>query len=195
MRHSSWAISLLVSAGIIGTGCEKKHLNFSPPPLPQPQQTSVPAPQELPEPPAIQPEPGQSVMPVPSQPPEVPPPPAAPSPQPRPRRNSTDTRVQPPAAEVPAPAQPSEPLRLGTLTTPEQERDLNVQIDQSLNNAEANLRALQNRALTKDQEGAVAQVRNFLRQAREMRNSDLAGARSLARRGEILAGDLAASLR
>ena len=192
MRHSSWAISLLVSAGIIGTGCERKHANFSPPPLPQ--QTAVPAP-ELPEPPAIEPEPGQSSMPLPAQPSEVPPPPAAPSPQPRPRRNSTDTRVQPPAAEVPAPAQPAEPLRLGTLTTREQERDLNAQIDQSLNNAEASLRALQSRVLTKAQEGAVAQVRSFLRQAREMRNSDLVGARSLARRGEILAGDLAASLR
>jgi hypothetical protein len=81
------------------------------------------------------------------------------------------------------------------MTTPEQERDLNGQIDQMLSNAEATLNTFQGRTLTRDQETAVAQVKSFIRQARESRTSDLPGARSLAQRAEILSRDLAASIR
>jgi len=81
------------------------------------------------------------------------------------------------------------------MATPEQERELNAQIDQSLSSAAAVLRGVQNRSLTREQESAVAQVQSFIRQAREIRVSDLPAARSLAQRAAILAGDLAASLR
>jgi hypothetical protein len=81
------------------------------------------------------------------------------------------------------------------MTTPEQERELNGQIDQMLSNAEATLNTLHSRPLTRDQEAAVAQVQSFIRQARESRKSDLPGARSLAQRAEILSRDLAASIR
>ena len=195
MRRRRWNISVFLLAGIIVPACQKKHPNFTAPPPPQPQQIA-PAPAEFPQPPEVAPEPNQTVMPAPSLPPEVPPPPAPATPQPRARRPApSDTRAQPSPTEVPTPAQTAEPPRLGTKTTPERERDLNTQIDQSLNNAETSLRAIQNRALSKDQEGVVAQVRSFIRQAREMRVSDLPAARSLAQRAEILAGDLAGSIR
>jgi outer membrane biosynthesis protein TonB len=196
MRRRRCTISVFLLAGVIAPACQKRHPNFAPPPAPQPQQNAITAPAELPQPPEVPPEPSQPVIPAPTLPPEVPPPPAPATPQPRPRRPApSDTRTQPYPAEVPTPQQPAEPPRLSTKTTPEQERDLNTQIDQSLNNAETSLRAIQNRTLGKEQQGAVAQVRSFIRQAREMRVSDLPAARSLAQRAEILARDLASSLR
>jgi hypothetical protein len=40
----------------------------------------------------------------------------------------------------------------------------------------------------------VEQVRNFMQQAQKLRGSNLAAAKSLAERAEVLARDLAASL-
>ena len=193
MRPHAPTVSTFLVAAILELGCHNKHPNFIPPPAPQ--TTAPPAPAELPQPPDVQVEPNQPAATLPAPSPEIPPPPAASSPQPRSRRTApSDTRTQP-AADISQPAQPAEPARLGTLTTPEQERLLNAQVDQALNNAEANLRGLQNRSLTKEQENALAQVESFMRQAKERRASDLPGARSLAQRAEILARDLAASLR
>jgi enamine deaminase RidA (YjgF/YER057c/UK114 family) len=81
------------------------------------------------------------------------------------------------------------------MTTPEQERDLNSQIDQALASAESNLATIGSRPLTKDQRATVAQVQSFVRQAKERRKTDLAAARSLAQRADILAQDLSRSLR
>jgi hypothetical protein len=195
MRSQARTISTFLVAAILELGCQNKHPNFIPPPAPQPQTTAAPGPAELPQPPDVQVEPNQPAAALPAPSPEIPPPPAPSSPQPRSRRTTPqDTRTQAPA-EIAQPAQPAEPARLGTLTTPEQERSLNAQVDQALNNAEANLRSLQNRSLTKEQENARVQVESFMRQAKERRASDLSGARSLAQRAEILARDLAASLR
>jgi hypothetical protein len=190
MRCHGWTISLFLVAGILELGCERKHPNFTPPPLPQPQQTVVPANPELPPPPDIPVQPGQPAVEFPSPRAEVPPPPVSPS---RPRRSpaaSPAIETSPSNTGAPAP-----PLRLGPMTTPEQEHDLNGQIDQMLSNAEATLNTFQGRALTRDQETAVAQVKSFIRQARDRRKSDLPGARSLAQRAEILSRDLAASTR
>lgn len=198
MRPYRWTISLLLLAGMLESSCQRRRPNFTPPPALRPQPAASQAPVQLPQPPEIQPEPSQPLTTLPVSPEEtIPGPPAAqPQPPQRSRRIPADTRVQPSPTEAPNPAPSSpEPLRLGPMTTPEQERDLNSQIDQALARAVSNLGAIGNRRLTKDQQSAVAQVQSFVRQARELRKTDLAAARSLAQRADILARDLLGSLR
>jgi hypothetical protein len=77
--------------------------------------------------------------------------------------------------------------------TPDQQRQLNAAIDQSLAHAQASLASIANRELTKDQQGLVEQIRNIMQQAQMSRSSDLPGAKSLAARAEVLAKDLAGS--
>jgi hypothetical protein len=76
------------------------------------------------------------------------------------------------------------------MTTKEQERELNAQIDQAISGAEASLRAMGSHNLNREEEAAVAQVRSFVRQAMEARKTDPSAARSLAQRADILARDL-----
>jgi hypothetical protein len=84
---------------------------------------------------------------------------------------------------------------LGEVVTPDQQRQLNAAIDQSLSRAQTSLAAIVNRQLTKDQQGLVAQIRNIMQQAQAARSSDLPGAKSLAGRAEVLAKDLVESFR
>lgn len=89
---------------------------------------------------------------------------------------------------VPAP-------RLGAILTAEQQRQFNASIDQSLSRTQATLNAVVQRALTKEQQGIVDQVQTFIQQAQATRKSDLVAAKSLADRAEVLARDLAGTLR
>jgi hypothetical protein len=70
-----------------------------------------------------------------------------------------------------------------------------VAIDQSLQHAEASLKSIGNRRLNNQQRASLGEARNFIRQAQATRSSDLPGARSLAERAEVLAGNLAGSLK
>jgi replicative DNA helicase len=79
------------------------------------------------------------------------------------------------------------------IVTPDQQRQLNAAIDQSLSRAQASLASIANRELSKDQQAMADQIRNLLQQAQTIRKSDLPGAKSLAERAEVLAKDLAAS--
>jgi len=79
--------------------------------------------------------------------------------------------------------------------TQEQQRQYNTAIDQSLQRAEASLRSIGNRQLSKEQQSSLDEARNFIRQAQATRASDLPGAQRLAERAEVLAGNLANSLR
>jgi hypothetical protein len=56
------------------------------------------------------------------------------------------------------------------------------------------LSAIAHRQLTKEQQGIVDQIRSFTEQAQALRKSDLAAAKSLADRAEVLARDLTARL-
>ena len=84
---------------------------------------------------------------------------------------------------------------LGDIVTPDQQRQLNAAIDQSLSRAQASLASIGNRELNKDQQGLVEQIKNIMQQAQASRSSDLPGAKSLAERAEVLAKDLAGSFR
>lgn len=135
---------------------------------------AVPAPPQVPAQPAAESQP-QAPPPIPRKP--APSPPASPQP-------ST------PQPSVPAPAP-----QLGDVVTPDAQRQYNAAIDQSLARAQASLAAIGNRQLNKERQGLVEQIRNLIGQARAARTSDLPGAKSLAQRAEVLAKDLAASLR
>jgi hypothetical protein len=88
-----------------------------------------------------------------------------------------------------------QPPVLGDIVTPDQQRQLNAAIDQSLSRAQASLASIGNRELNKDQQGLVEQIKNIMQQAQSSRSSDLPGAKSLAERAEVLAKDLAGSFR
>jgi hypothetical protein len=105
------------------------------------------------------------------------------------------TSPQAAAPSTPSTAAPAQPPQLGDIVTPDQQRQFNAAIDQSLARAQASLASVANRELTKDQQGLVEQIRNIMQQAQTSRNSDLPGAKSLAARAEVLAKDLAGSFR
>jgi len=123
-----------------------------------------------------------------NKPPDQPPPPkrvARPAnPAPSPVQGPTQTNAAP--AEVP---------HLGDVLTPDQQKQYNAAIDQSLTHAQANLGSLANRQLSQEQQATLAQVQSFMQQALEKRKTDLAAAKSLAERADVLASDLVASVR
>jgi hypothetical protein len=84
---------------------------------------------------------------------------------------------------------------LGDIFTSEQQHEHIAAIDLSLAHAQASLGYIATRKLTKEQEATVAEIRNFMQQAREKRKDDLAAAKSLAERAEVLSHDLVTSLR
>ncbi|MGP0071580.1 MAG: hypothetical protein ACLPWF_06560 [Bryobacteraceae bacterium] len=115
--------------------------------------------------------------------------PARSTPSPAPAAASTASPSPAPAA--PAPASPAP--KLGDILTPDEQKQYTASIDQSLTHARASLNSIAGRQLNQDQQAQVEQIRNFMQQAQKTRATDLAGAKSLAERAEVLARDLAAS--
>jgi len=197
------ALILLVFAT---SSCHRKQVAVPLPPAPQPAAVETPE---------------QQVPPVPPPSTTAAPPPVIPKPAPTgpsqtapakdeskyqrnkpPEQPPAPKRIPRPASPAPAPVPqqapatpPADSPRLGDVLTPEQQNQFNAAIDQGLAHAESSLGSLANRQLTKDQEATVEQVKNFIQQAREKRKDDLAAAKSLAERAEVLAHDLVASLR
>jgi hypothetical protein len=99
-----------------------------------------------------------------------------------------------PASQSPPPA-PAETPHLGDILTPEEQQKHIAAIDLSIAHAQASLGYIATRQLTREQAATVAEIQNFIQQAREKRNDDLAAAKSLAERAEVLSHDLVASLR
>jgi len=189
------------------SSCRKRRVAvpIPPPPASAPQQSRPPAtpvaPSEL--------APTPTNLPV----PEQPPPPARATPdaskyqvnKPSQRTESQPQQQTPPPRRSPQTRQsnvngqptqpPADAPRLGDVLTPVQEQQYNRAIDQSLGRARDSLGSIANRQLTKDQQAVVAQIQSFVQQAQAMRKSSLPAARSLAERAEVLARDLAGSLR
>ena len=116
---------------------------------------------------------------------------AAPEAQPPPLKpHPAATRPQAPPPAVDAPM-----LKLGRALSSDQQRAYAASIDQHLANARRLLGSLAGRTLTAQQREAAVQVQNFILQTEKMRSSDLIGAGSLAERAELLAADLARSLK
>jgi hypothetical protein len=117
--------------------------------------------------------------------------------KPRPTTPAAPAAAAEPAPPPPAapPAAPTPPPKLGDILSPEEQRQYNAAIDQSLSHAQASLNSLGGRQLNKDQQAEVDQIRNFMQQAQASRGKDPSGAKSLSERAEVLARDLAASFK
>ena len=81
------------------------------------------------------------------------------------------------------------------MLTPEQERQYNSALDQSLQRALANIAKVLKRQLSKEQQGVVAQVQSFMEQAQSTRKTNLTAAKSLAERADVLARELARTVK
>jgi len=183
-------------------GCHKKRVPVALPvqPAPAAEPKEMPEPTNLPPPPSLPPATTTAPQ-IPGTQPSVKddaryqknrPPEQAPS---TPRRS----RPAAPPATAPQPVAPATPPaaespRLGDILSPDQQRQLNAAIDQSLSHAQSSLGSISNRQLSQEQRTTVTQIENFMRQAQETRKTDLSAAKSLAERAEVLANDLTASL-
>jgi len=180
-----FTILLVLILAASGMACRKKTLTILPPPAPP--ATSTPA-EPMEQPP---PQPAQATT---APPPALPQPTLPPPPEEVVQPKKPPRRASRPAAPAPANV-PNQPLRLGEMLTPEQERQYNSAMDQSLQRAQANIARVSNRQLSKEQQGVVAQVRSFIEQAQGTRKTNLTAAKSLAERADVLARELARTVR
>jgi len=129
------------------------------------------------------------------------PPPALPQPTVAPPPPEDVSQPKKSARRSPRPATPAtsppanQPLRLGEMLTPDQERQYNTAMDQSLQRAHANIARVSKRQLSKEQQGVVTQVQSFIEQAQSTRKTNLTAAKSLAERADVLARELARTVR
>lgn len=143
---------------------------------------------------------------IPALPPGASPPIPPPKPPPKPPRTVRRPSTPKPLASAQsgdvssaetAPAPPvDEPVpQLAPLLSPEQQAAYNTAIDAALQRAEAILARLDPRRLGGSQRSNFQRVRLFIQQAHQTRSSDLAVAKSLADRADLLAQDLARNFR
>ena len=168
-----FGLALLLTA--LDSSC-RRHQGAAPLPPPPP----APAASGTPEQSTVQP------------PAQAPPSSAAPAhrPPPRPANEPSPNTASAPAA----PATASRP-QIGLILTADQQRQYNRAIDDTLSRARASLASISNRQLTQAQQTNLGQIQNFMQQAETTRASDLPAAKRLAERAEVLAKNLAKSLR
>jgi hypothetical protein len=116
------------------------------------------------------------------------------SPPPRPapaaaRRPPPAKPVAPPAA-IETPATP----RITQILTPEQLKETNKLLDDTMDRVQKALDALAKRRLNAEQRDRMGQIRELQMQATQMRREDLEAAVSLARHADLLAKDLLGNL-
>ena len=187
-RFRKIAISTVVlAASLAAPGCvfnvgKKKPRAFVPPPV----ITKPIAP--LPDPVVTMPDDSliiqaESILPAAAELPQVPPPPVAP-----PKRPQVVATPKPPP---PAPVAEKPPeIRLTQIFTPEQQREYNRQIDESLDSVRRLLAVIEKRSLSSEQNQIADTVRAMQKQAEQAREQDLVTAVNLARRADLLAKDL-----
>ncbi|MEK7408772.1 MAG: hypothetical protein AAB225_27215 [Acidobacteriota bacterium] len=191
---------VVLSMALASSSCRlfRRGAKQTPPPPPKPAVTApvAPPPSTTPKeaPPLILPPPD-----LPPGEPKISQPPVIQLPQPRPpaprRRKRPVPKPVPapvpePVVEAPKPPTPMQVPQLQQILSPEQQRECNEAIDQSLARAQAALARFNGRRLTDDQAAAVARVRTFILQAEQARKTDLLTARALAERADVLAQDL-----
>ncbi len=197
------ALAAILAVAVLTSSCGRKAARAAPPPV-APAVSSAPAP-EPPSKPVSEPQTRATLPAAPPVPaaavPEVPGPLADVAgedqhglePQPQPPKPAP--RI--PAAVAETPPEPTGPLppvpQLGQILTEEQRGEYNRLIDRSISRASEKLQVVlaHTDSLNSEQSAAVKRIRAFLRQAEEARKQDLAMARSLADRAELLADDLA----
>jgi hypothetical protein len=163
---------------------------FTPPPVaaaPPPATTTDPA--SLPQPPKIEGDPNSTNPPpttdsMPKAEGTVPPKDAKP-----PRRRGAVAPAPPKPPGTDKPVDPNQP-RLGQIFTPEQWRDYNRTLDESLDRVRRALEVLDGKKLNAEQKETRNRIRTFQKQAEQARQQDLVTAVNLARRADLLAKDL-----
>jgi ribonuclease E len=198
MSHLRLQAAMLLLVAL--PSCSKKQVVVPLPAAPaassQPQATGQPAP---PAPETSAPQPGSATSNATQTAPyqvNKPAPAAAPAARKTTRPAASPQNPQSPATTAPAPTTPAAPVpapQLVDVVPPDQQRQLNAAIDQSLSRAQASLAGIANRELNKDQQALAEQIRKLMQQAQASRAADLPGAKSLAERAEVLAKDLAGS--
>jgi len=181
----SIVLPIALALALFSSSCftsNKPAAPFTPPPPQPPVIASV---EHLPDPPitASLPDLSEGSL-VPNGVSEAPPPPAPKPPSRRPIRPATPVVAPPPAEATPAPP------KLGQMLTPEQTREYNRTIDESLDRVRKIVATMSRRTLTPDQAEILNRVLVFQRQAEENRAQDLMVAVSLAKRADLLAKDL-----
>ena len=180
------SISAVIVLSALTSSClfEKKHavIFMPPPPRTHPQVSNEVA--VLPQPPAIAGDLNALLPPLVADSfPDLAPPAVRPTPH-----HSAPAPAHSAAPPVEQAAPP--PPRLGPLFTPDQRRDYNRALDESLEHVRRALEILSSKNLTPEQ----AQVRNtistFQKQAEQYRDQDLVSAVNLAHRADLLAQDL-----
>jgi hypothetical protein len=192
--------ALLLALAFFSNGCWFSHhpaAAFTPPP---PQAAPVAAdPERLPDPPVVAsiPDLGESstdtstatgVSPglIPNGVAEAPAPPMPKVPSSRP----PVTAAPKPAATAPQPT-PQPPPRLGQILSPDQTREYNRALEESLDRVRKALAVLVKKNLSPDQAEILNRIQVFQKQAEDARvERDLVKAVSLARRADVLAKDL-----
>lgn len=207
-RHK---LAVMVVCGMLFlAGCNKKKTPVTVPPvpvpLPQPADTTVPPPAPSPLPrtepansPAeiptrpIPPQPGESPLPASTAKPASEPPRQPQQPSPETGPYVPQGPIPPPEKPPATPAPGASRYQLGQLLTPEQQREYQQKIDESLKRARASLLAARPR-LTASYRETFRRVETFIRQAEQLRRSDPVQAFSFAERADLLAQDLLRSL-
>lgn len=114
-----------------------------------------------------------------------------PKPAPPPRRGPAPAPPKPVATAPPqTPDQPAPAPQLGEIFTPDQAREYNKTLNESLDRVKKNLAILAGKNLNAEQSEIANRIRTFEKQAEQAREEDLVTAVSLARRADLLAQDL-----
>ncbi len=193
-----------LSLALFQAGCRKQpRMATVPPPAVQ----TVPAvsPAKLPEPPPPQTSPpitdSQTVISTDAVPPPVPAPPDEPQPKKRSHKPAQNAAL---TASAQAPDQPLGPAiappaaeaspKLGQMLSSDEERVYNQDIDRDLQRVRAALKVLNAKPLSDPQKEVVKQIETFLKQAEDLRKTDLVEAKGLTHKADILTRDLQESL-
>jgi|SRR5579862_3926979 len=189
-RFSPPVFILVLALSAFSSSCwfRKAPKAFTPPPPGTQPQLPSEAPAIAAKPPAIDADPLASIPNAPASIPEIPAPPA---PKPTPKKTFPAPAPQPsPATPPPTTPQPP-PDRLGPLYTPDEQRDYNRIIDESLTRVRRILESLSHKNLNPGQQEQINRITNFQKQAEQAREAqDLLTAKNLAQRADTLATDL-----
>lgn len=177
------AALLCVTSVLFCSGCwfqKAKPVAFTPPP-PHPPAKKAPPP-VLPAPPLLAIDLSALFPPeLPATVPDLP----APKPPPRPR----PTIIAGPKPPATLPDQPATP-KIGQLFTPEQTREYNKELDESLERVRKQLTNIGAKKLSAEEMLTLERIQTFQKQAEQVRQEDLVTAVNLARRADQLAQDL-----
>jgi hypothetical protein len=193
------ATPAVLAAALASSAClfsRQPQTVFTPPPAPR---VPVAEAATLPAPPRIGGDPNATIPPpTPNSVPEAPPPPVPKTPPRRPTVATAPPRTSGSAQATPAPANPATestapspaPPKLGQLFTPEQLRDYNRILDESLDRVRKAMAVLAKKNLNAEQTEAANRITTFQKQAEQARDQDIVTAANLARRADLLAQDL-----